>query len=113
MKFPPPSPYESRLADLRQRLSAVPALQSLEPKTLHLVVAALALQTAGTGLDDAAVHGLGARRAGASWAEIEALGALVECVGGLASAGKSSAFLQAVQALDKQARIDGAVAAYG
>jgi 4-carboxymuconolactone decarboxylase len=94
---------------LRRQLD-VAALQVVEPKALHLAVATLAVANAS---DDAAVHGLAARRAGASWAEIEAIGALVERFGGLAASGQTSAFVLAVQALEQQARVEGAVAAYG
>ena len=107
-KLPPSSAFESRLAALRLQLDA-PALQALEPKTLYLSVAALAIADAS---DDAALHGLAARRAGASWAEVEAIGTLVERVGGLAASGKASAFVRAVQALEQQARVEGAVAAH-
>jgi 4-carboxymuconolactone decarboxylase len=108
VKLLPASAFESRLVELRRQLDA-PALQALEPKALHLAVAALAVTNTS---DDAAVHGLAARRAGASWAEIEAIGALVERFGGLAASGKASAFVLAVQALEQHARVEGAVAAY-
>jgi hypothetical protein len=109
MKLPPSSCHESRLSELRNQLD-VPSLRALEPKVLHLALAALSLADAS---DDAGLHGLAARRAGASEAEIEALGALVEIFGGLAAAGKAPAFVRAVHALEQQTRVEGAVAAHG
>jgi 4-carboxymuconolactone decarboxylase len=109
MKTPPVSSFEPRLAELRRQLQQ-PGLAALEEKTLHLVVSALDL--AGRG-NDAALHGLAARRAGASWAEIEALGALIECHGGLPACGSGTPFVQAVRSLEQQAQVEGAVVAYG
>ncbi len=109
VKLPPPSGFESRLSELRARLDS-PGLRALDPKTLQLILAALAVADSD---DDASLHGLAARRAGASWAEIEALGLLVEQAGGLKATGKASEFVRAVQAIERQAHVDGAVAAYG
>ena len=104
---PPASAVESRLLDAQRPLGA-PALEPLDPKTRCLAAAALTIAAGG---DEAALYGLAARRAGASWAEINGIATLVERVAGLRGGSKASTFSSAVHALERQARLDGAFAA--
>lgn len=108
-RAPPGSPVESRLAELRLLLAA-PAIEPLDSKARCLAAAAATLAT---GSDDAAFHGLAARRAGASWAEIDGLAALVERMAGQKAGNTASSFSSAVRRLEHQARVDGAFAANG
>lgn len=109
MTNPPDSGLESRLLAHHNVLQQ-PRLVAIEAKVRYLVLAALSLARRD---DDAALHGLAARRAGASWAEIEALGALVECHGGLPTSGSGEQFVRAVRHYEQHTTVEGSVVAYG
>ncbi len=108
MTKPPDSGLESRLLAHHNVLQQ-PGLAAVEGKMRYLVLAAPSLSRHG---DDATLHGLAARRAGASWAGIEALGALVECHGGLPTCGSGVQILRPVRHDEQQTTVESSVVAY-